>query len=257
MNPLSVSFLKKSNAQQRPAQQFIKRLVLLILLVLGSFLLIKGIYALGPVQATDTGERKFKVKEFKDMPLEVKVKNLQSTTWHKDIEIEIKNISDKPIYFVLAYLIFPDDKVSDGEVGIRLMFGKRENIRIDHLADPDDAHIDPRKTYVFTIPEPFRQGFEGRHKRYPDLDKTLLLRFAVISFGDGSGFEVGEPRDHKGKTMPAFEVSNGRVLKKRLLIAACPRWLEQHQAQRAPEDIRHMPRPYFKADVGTLVARDG
>ena len=256
MNPLSLPLLKKSSIQQQVVQQFIKRLVLLFVLVLGSFLLIKGIYALGPVQATDTGERKFTVKEFKDMPLEVKVKNLQSTSWHKDIEIEIKNISNKPIYFVLAYLIFPDDKVSDGEVGLPLAFGKRENVRIDHLSDPDDAHIDPGKTYVFKVSEPYRQGFEGRHKRYPNLDKNLLLRFAVISFGDGTGFEVGEPRDRRGKTVSSSEVSNGQGKKKRLRYQA-RRSLERNLAKTARNPIGHMPCPYFKTGVGTLAARHG
>ena len=45
------------------------------------------------------------------MPLTiVKVRNLQSDTWYNDLGIEVKNVSSKPIYFILAYLIFPDDK---------------------------------------------------------------------------------------------------------------------------------------------------
>jgi hypothetical protein len=201
---------------QQSIASFTKRLLLLIILGAASIFVVKAIYALGQSQSNaPADERKLKVKEFKDMPLKVKVKNLQSKTWHKDLEIEVKNISDKPIYFILAYLIFLDDKVGDGEVGIPLTFGKRENIQIIQLADPEDPHIEPGEGYVFTIPEPFRTNFEGRHKRYPDLDKNLLLRFAVVSFGDGTGFEVGEPRDLRGRKVSIFEGSNTQEIKKR------------------------------------------
>jgi hypothetical protein len=202
--------------QQQSIASFTKRLLLLIALGTTSIFVIKGIYVLGQSQSNaPADERKLKVKEFKDMPLKVKIKNLQSKTWHKDLEIEVKNISDKPIYFILAYLTFPDDKVGDGEVGLHLTFGKRENIQIIQLADPGDPHIAPGEIYVFTIPEPFRTNFEGRHKRYPNLDKNLLLRFAVISFGDGTGFEVGEPRDFRGRKVSIFEGSSTQELKKK------------------------------------------
>jgi hypothetical protein len=180
------------------ALSFSKRLFLLIILGIASIFIIKAIYATDQIQSNEApNERKLKVKQFKDMPLEVKVKNLQSKTWHKDLEIEVKNVSNKPIYFILAYLIFPDDKVPNGDVGITLHFGKRENILITHLADATDTHLDPGETYVFTIPEPERTGFQGRHKKYPGLDMSLLFRFGLISFGDGTGFEVGEPRDFR------------------------------------------------------------
>ncbi|MBA2706083.1 MAG: hypothetical protein H0U60_19795 [Blastocatellia bacterium] len=247
--------------QQQSIASFTKRLLLLIILATASIFVIKGIYALGQSQSNaQADERKFKVKEFKDTPLEVKVKKLQSKTWHKDLEIEVKNISDKPIYFILAYLIFPDDKVADGEVGIPLTFGKRENIKIMQLADTEDPHIDPGEVYVFTIPEPFRTGFEGRHKRYPDLDKNLLLRFAVISFGDGTGFEVGEPRDFRGRKVSIFEGSSTQESKKKIqIIAPCtaPEISQNQNGRTTREAIKHMPSLTLKTDVEIPVARHG
>lgn len=248
-----------------PHRQYMASLTKLLLLVVilgaASVFVIKAIYAIGPAQSNEpSDERKFKVREFKDMPVAVKVKNLQSKAWHKDLEIEVKNISDKSIYFILAYLIFPDDKVGDGEVGIRLTFGKRENIQIIELADPGDAHIEPGEVYVFSIPEPFRTNFEGRHKRYPNLDKNLLLRFAVISFGDGTGFEVGEPRDLRGRRASSFEDSNTRELKKKIQITAlctAPEIGQNQDGKRTGYDIKHMPRLPFKTDVGIPVARHG
>lgn len=194
-----------------------KRLLVLVLCSVTSIFLIKGLFAQGTAQSNESQaqERKLKIKDFADMPVVVReVRNLQSKTWHKDLEIEVKNVSDKPIYFILAYLIFPDDKATNGEVGVRLTYGTPENIRIRRIADSKDLHLDPGETYVFTVPVMFRKGFEARHKKYTGLDKNLLLRFALISFGDGTGFEVGEPRDLRLKKSSSLEATESHTLKK-------------------------------------------
>jgi hypothetical protein len=74
----------------------------------------------------DKQERTFKLRDFKDNPLAVRqVKNLQSDTWHKDLEIEVKNTSTKQIYSMLAYLDFPDVKVAgNGVAGIVLSMAR-------------------------------------------------------------------------------------------------------------------------------------
>lgn len=194
-----------------------KRLLLLIIFAAASTFLIKFSYALGHAQLQESSaERKLNVIEFKDMPVEVKVKNLQSKTWHKDLEIEVKNISKRPIYFILAYLTFPDDTPpsNSDDVGFALHYGKRENIRISHLADPADEHLAPGEKYIFTFPERERIGFEARHKKYPGRDKNLRFWIALVSFGDGTGWELGEPRD-KRKKPPALGAATEQPLKKR------------------------------------------
>ncbi|HKP48152.1 MAG TPA: hypothetical protein VJT50_16240 [Pyrinomonadaceae bacterium] len=164
----------------------------------------------------DSGERKLKVKEFKDMPLLVrKVKNLQSETWQKDLEIEVKNVSGKPVYFILAYLIFPDVAVPDGEAGIPLTFGKQENILIRNVANPTDPCLNPDEIYVFTIPERFRRGLQGHS---PALYKNFRLEIALVSFGDGTGWELGQPRD-KRKQISFLRMPNGAQLKKKPLTS--------------------------------------
>jgi hypothetical protein len=148
---------------------------LFVILGAVSVFLVKGIYTLGSAQSSEAPaqERKLKVTELKDMPLEVKVRNLQSKTWHKDLEIEVKNISGRPIYFIVAYLQFPDDPPPQpgGVWGFSLYYGKPENIRINHLAKVEDEHLDPEKRYVFKFPEDLRAGFEKRHKENPGVDK--------------------------------------------------------------------------------------
>ena len=172
-----------------------KRLLLLIILSTASIL---GIYAIGRTQSNGhSEERKLNVKEFKNMPLEVReVRNLQSKTWNKDLEIKVKNISGKPIYFILAYLVFPDVPVPNGEAGVSLTFGKRENILIKNVAEPDDPHLDPDETFVFTIDESYRPGLEGQNSAFY---KKFRLDIMLVSFGDGTGWEIGEPRDKRKK----------------------------------------------------------
>ena len=190
MNPLSKTQLL-----------VIKRSLQVFFLCLAAVFLMKGMLALSTAQSTESSaqERKFETKDFKDMPLEVQVRNLQSGTWHDDLQIEVKNVSSKPIYFILAYLVFPDVKAPSGVSGIPLTYGKHENGLIEKGANPTDEHLDPGKTYVFTVPEVFRKGLAAKQKKFPSAMKKLELDFAVISFGDGTGFEAEQPTDFRGK----------------------------------------------------------
>lgn len=108
-------------------------------------------------------ERKLKAKEFKDTPVAVKeVRNLQSDTWYKDLEIEVKNVSNKPIYSILAYLTFPDVNADpDRPSGITLKFGLQKYIDIRVLASPLDPHVKPGDTCVLKIHEQYWGGFAG------------------------------------------------------------------------------------------------
>jgi hypothetical protein len=134
-------------------------------------------------------ERKFKNREFKDIPLAVtKVSNLQSDTWYKDLEIEVKNISGKPIYFILAYLQFPDiPEPGDAVYGIALHYGERRNIDYRKDADPKDPHLNPGAKFTFTIPEKMKEGLRDQHETTPEQMKKLELQISVVSFGDGTG----------------------------------------------------------------------
>src|SRR6185503_8150914 len=115
--------------------------------------------------------------------------------------------------------------------------------QIRHLAAPNDLHLDPNETYSFNIPEPERSGFEARHKKYTGLDKNLLLRVALVSFGDGTGWELGEPRDKRSK------VEAGETSKKKATLSRV-------QSTKLPELMTHtkpMPHLQSKASAATMV----
>jgi hypothetical protein len=116
------------------------------------------------------------------------------------LEIEVKNVSAKPIYFMAVYIIFPDEKGPGGaKTGILLTYGDSKNGNISRYADPQDEHLQPGETHVFTIPEMYRKGLEAKHKKFPSVMKNILLKFSMINFGDGEGFEAGQIRDLRGK----------------------------------------------------------
>jgi hypothetical protein len=147
-------------------------------------------------------EKTFKTRDFKDMPVAiVKVRNLQSDTWYEDLGIEVKNVSSKPIYSILAFLIFPDDKRHPvGQSGITLSYGERKYILLSTIADSRDPHLDPGETVVLTIAEQYRRGLKSQHERSPETFKTLELRLGyLISFGDGTGFMVERFTDSRVK----------------------------------------------------------
>jgi len=189
------------------SQRAIKRVLQLFLVCLVSIFYVKTVLISSTAQSpnSSTQERKLKLKTFKDIPVAIhEVRKLQSETWHKDLEIEVKNISDKPIYFMGVYLIFPDESVPNGKSGITLLYGDPKNAHISWYADPGDKHLAPGETYVFTIPEMYRKGLKAKHEKHKEVTKNLELEIAMISFGDGTGFEAGMSRDYRGlKSAPS------------------------------------------------------
>jgi hypothetical protein len=141
-------------------------------------------------------KRTLKTQEFKEMPLKYHaIRNLDSDSWYKDLQIEVKNVGTKPIYFILAYLEFPDHKSRGRDTGLDLTFGELKYVDIAVIADPKDVHLDPGETYVFTIPEENRKWLAKNHENVPQEFKKLDFHIDIISFGDRTGFEIGRQLD--------------------------------------------------------------
>ena len=151
-------------------------------------------------RSQENGSRKVKLQEFKDIPLRlVEVRHLDSDTWYNDLEIELKNISTKRIYYVLAYLDFPDIPVPDGMYGIPLFFGEDKNSDYRRDPEPNDPYLKPGDTLTFTIPENVRKGIKRHYESLPATVQKLELHISLISFGDGTGFVAERPRDRRVK----------------------------------------------------------
>ncbi|MEN3333557.1 MAG: hypothetical protein V7641_2922 [Blastocatellia bacterium] len=128
------------------------------------------------------------------------IRNLQGDQWLRDLEIEVQNNFSKPIYHLEIDLRFPEVAIDAGAAVIPLMFGKYELMEPGDYAAATDKSIRPGEKYIFKIPEPDRKGMElylAKSNRSVSEITKVTLRIYELSFGDGTGFEMGEPFFHK------------------------------------------------------------
>lgn len=167
-----------------------------------------GAGAFGSGHTQTRGERKVKVQTFTRMPLEVKeIRNLQNEgNWLRDLEVEVKNISRQPIYFISLTLDFPDVPMPtptphpetgytpEVMMGFSVYYGELRLKNVEQLAGSDDIPLKPGETYVFKIPEAWVRGYESMNRVWnlpPETWNRVELYFNIISLGDGTGYEGG------------------------------------------------------------------
>lgn len=160
-------------------------------------------------------KREVKIRSFGEMPLKVhEIRNKDADTWYKDLQIEVKNIGTKPIYFMLAYLEFPDHKPGGRDIGFDLTYGELKYVDLNVVSDTRDLHLNPGQTYVFKITAKDARVLQRKHERAPHEFKKLDFHIDIISFGDRTGFEIGRPLDlrkvktHHGKRILTASVRN-------------------------------------------------
>jgi hypothetical protein len=184
------------NPQKTPAA-LRKRLLLFFVIFLASVLLMKGMSALSVAQSRE--ERELDNTIPKHLPIKVKMKkekekafkDLKNEKWLRDFELEVTNTGDKPIYYLSLLIVLPEVTIPNGtdKMGFGLHFGRRERYDIETKAEPDDVAIKPGETYVFTLSEIRVQNWERFRLRENKPDpKRLILKFQLLSFGDGTGF---------------------------------------------------------------------
>jgi len=131
------------------------------------------------------------------LPVEiVAVRHLQSKHWMRDLELEIRNVSDKPIYGVYVGLLLPDDKdiMRDAYRGASLFYGRTALATPDSRRMDDDKPILPGESIVLKVEEMFCRGYE-RHVQSSNIAEKASYRVRMIietvNFGDGTGFANG------------------------------------------------------------------
>jgi hypothetical protein len=116
------------------------------------------------------------------------VRNLQGEQWWRELEVEVKNVSDKPIYYIRFGVSLPETSVGGGKLGVMLRYGRPELIHLENRAGPEDALLRPGETHVFRIPRSVQRTFSGREEWET---RKVLLRVDTVSFGDGTGVIMG------------------------------------------------------------------
>jgi biopolymer transport protein ExbD len=162
--------------------------------------------------AASTQQRELEDRIPKHLPIKVKVNNLNNEKWEHDLEVEVKNESDKPIYYLDMFLSMNEVKSPAGhEIGFTLRYGRIELIEFDAPLEPTDVPIQPGATYVFKLAEKNVKGWESYKKKVNIEPRKFQLIFAYLSFGDGTGFigTGGEPADIHKKPSSASNCSSG------------------------------------------------
>lgn len=142
------------------------------------------------------------------LPIKVKVKSSGNEKWLEDLEVEVTNASDKPIYLMRMSLLLPDVTISGTPVGFPLRYGSMELLDFRVAPQPGTPAIQPKERHTFKITEGDIKGltlFEKKHGlKRSDIKRGKLL-FHQINFGDGTGFSTtgglpfprGQVKSHK------------------------------------------------------------
>jgi hypothetical protein len=147
--------------------------------------------------------RQIKITRKNDHPVAIKqIRNAQSPRFLQDVEIEIQNVSNKPIYYVHLYIRFPDIEVKPKtHYAFSLYYGDPRLEQSGELAGPLDKPLLAGATYTLRVPANVSAGFEGyKAKEHlpPAAINKVEIRVEEVSFGDGTKYEWDRPNSRTG-----------------------------------------------------------
>jgi hypothetical protein len=154
--------------------------------------------------------RQISIKRMIDHPVAIKqIRNAQSPQFLRDLEIEIQNVSNKPVYFACMHIRFPLIEVEPRKhYGFSLHYGDLKFEQVDERASLQDQPIPVGGTVTLKVPSAISDGFD-EYKTEKSLPPAATNKVEIwlmeVSFGDGTGYEDGPyPRiKTSGKSFPA------------------------------------------------------
>lgn len=147
-------------------------------------------------------ERKRKESYTHRIPPEIKVKirNLQSDDWPKDLEVEIQNVSSKPIHFIFIYLSLPELRIDGKGESLNLQAGDSRFTKQGEVAGGDDVPvIKAGETVILKIPEKQVENLPKllAERGIPFTVTEVVFDLAALSFGDDTGYMGSRPYSYK------------------------------------------------------------
>jgi hypothetical protein len=144
-----------------------------------------------------------------DLPITVKLKkekekafkDSKSDKWARDLELEVKNIGNRPIYYLVLLINLPELRIGASNLIFDLRFGDNKFINFASGATSDDLALKPGKTTTLRIQDGDDLDWNDFSRgRYWPRPIRFELEFQELSFGDGTGFRSGgrpwpAPRD--------------------------------------------------------------
>jgi hypothetical protein len=182
-------------------------MTLALLLLIGAADLIvrnNGMQASGIEQA-----RVYRVREGLALDKVIRIEdiyNINSPEFPKGLQVKIKNLSSKPIYYILinVHLKGTEQFRLQGDIWFELEFGHpklvQNSLRLEDLTQADrEEHpltsIEPDKTILLGFDEKeaeyVRRQIETEFGAANPVTKNLDLTVQVINFGDGTGYIIG------------------------------------------------------------------
>ena len=166
----------------------------------------------GAAQSPEKEERKVEDRVAKHLPVKLKVKNEQSLKdlknkkWARELEVEVKNTGDKPIYYVHVQVVMPEIVISGGEAVLMMAYGRKGLAYPDALIEDGDIPILPGETVTLKIPEGQVKAFEGfrdEDKVFED-PKKIEIEVNAVNLGDayymGRGGQLMPPMPKKKRS---------------------------------------------------------
>ncbi len=154
-------------------------------------------------QAAPAKKRLLENRVTEKFPVKVKIKrekenrfrDLENEDWARDLELEVKNIGEKPIYFLYFHLEVPDAKIRESHQNFGIVYGRVAFSKWDERPAPEDVAIKPGETIVLKIEENQLRGWDQARSLglVPKRIRGARLSLSHLSYGDGTGFEGGSP----------------------------------------------------------------
>jgi hypothetical protein len=163
-------------------------------------------------------ERVFEDKIPQHLPIKIKIraekekaaKDLDNPRWHRDLEIEVKNTGDKPIYYLSLILEMPEIKVGQGFLTLGVRYGQHTLFDGSKgRATPQDVPLEPKETLILRLDDGQARGWDiWRAREKASQPKKILMLFEELNFGDGTGFfgDNGAPWPFPKPARPLAEV---------------------------------------------------
>jgi len=155
------------------------------------------------VQEEKKEEREFENKVPGHLPIKVKLRaekekaaeDMANDRWHRDLELEVKNTGDKPIYYMYFILEMPEINPGGATLSFTLQYGKRSLFGIfKGRAEAEDIPLNPKDTLFLRLDDGQVQGWEIAKARdkWPQ-PKRIVIECQELNFGDGTGFLHATP----------------------------------------------------------------
>ena len=134
--------------------------------------------------------------------------------WLRGLSIELKNVTNKSVYYINATLAFPELLGPDGPIAVPLEFGDPEMAKLGTIAPTGATGVGPGETVKLKLPLDVAVHI-ARAAEYLGASVPSTVEFipGIVAFGDGTQWNSGHFHDlERLKRLEAAEAAGaGKV----------------------------------------------